>query len=227
MTPVLVAGIGNIFHGDDGFGVAVAALLGRRPLPAGVTVKDFGIRGLDLTYALLDGYAAAILVDAAARGEPPGTLYVIEPEVAAAGPAPEDLLLSPHELDPARVLRLARALGGECRRVVDGRVRAREPRRRGVGRCRADAAGRRRRRPGRRSGRAADPPTDRRGEPAMDTRYTPDPESGNTGEPRRDSLQTGGVSRWGVFGIAIGVLAAAAIAVNMPDLVRYIRIRNM
>ncbi|HXC92336.1 MAG TPA: hydrogenase maturation protease [Stellaceae bacterium] len=118
MTPVLVAGIGNIFHGDDGFGVAVAALLGRRPLPAGVTVKDFGIRGLDLTYALLDGYAAAILVDAAARGEPPGTLYVIEPEVAAAGPAPEDLLLSPHELDPARVLRLARALGGECRRVV-------------------------------------------------------------------------------------------------------------
>jgi hypothetical protein len=61
----------------------------------------------------------------------------------------------------------------------------------------------------------------------MDTRYTPDPESGNTGEPRRDSLQTGGVSRWGVFGIAIGVLAAAAIAVNMPDLVRYIRIRNM
>jgi hydrogenase maturation protease len=119
MSPILVAGIGNIFNGDDGFGVAVAQRLAGRPLPAGVTVKDFGIRGLDLTYALLDGYAAAILVDTAQRGGPPGTVYVIEPEAAStADPQPEDLLLSPHELDPARVLRLAMALGSRCRRVV-------------------------------------------------------------------------------------------------------------
>jgi len=84
-----------------------------------VTVRDFGIRGLDLTYALLDGYAAMILVDTAQRGEPPGTVYVIEPEASAiADPQPEDLLLSPHELDPVRVLRLAATLGGQCRRVV-------------------------------------------------------------------------------------------------------------
>jgi len=119
MSPILVAGIGNIFKGDDGFGVAVAQRMAGRPLPAGVTVKDFGIRGLDLTYALLDSYAAVILVDTAQRGEPPGTVYVIEPEGSAiADPQPGDLLLSPHELDPARVLRLAMALGSQCRRVV-------------------------------------------------------------------------------------------------------------
>jgi hydrogenase maturation protease len=119
MSPILVAGIGNIFMGDDGFGVAVAQRMAGRPLPSGVTVKDFGIRGLDLTYALLDGYAAVILVDTAQRGEPAGTVFVIEPETSAiADPQPEDLLLSPHELDPVRVLRLATALDGQCRRVV-------------------------------------------------------------------------------------------------------------
>ena len=120
MTPILVAGIGNIFLGDDGFGVAVAQRMMRRQLPDGVTVADFGIRGLDLTYALLDGYAAAILIDAAQRGGPPGTLYVIEPETSAAAadmPA-QDLLLSPHDLDPESVLRSAAALGGTCRRVI-------------------------------------------------------------------------------------------------------------
>ena len=80
MSGVLVAGIGNIFHGDDGFGVAVAQQLAGRGLPPGVRVVDFGIRGLDLVYALLDGYSAAILIDAVERGDPPGTLSVIEPE---------------------------------------------------------------------------------------------------------------------------------------------------
>jgi hydrogenase maturation protease len=79
MTAILVAGIGNIFNGDDAFGVEVARLLAQRSLPAGVTVVDFGIRGIDLTYALLDGYDAAVLVDAAQRGEVPGTVSVIEP----------------------------------------------------------------------------------------------------------------------------------------------------
>src|SRR5947209_3209759 len=74
------AGVGNIFLGDDAFGVEVAQRLARRPLPAGVRVVDFGIRGLDLTYALLDPYDAVVLVDAAPRGNAPGTLYVLEPE---------------------------------------------------------------------------------------------------------------------------------------------------
>ena len=80
---------------------------------------DFGIRGIDLTYALMDGYDAVILVDAAQRGEAPGVVSVVEPDpVAAADSTPEDLALSPHELDPAKVLRLASALGGNCRRVL-------------------------------------------------------------------------------------------------------------
>jgi hydrogenase maturation protease len=119
MTAILVAGIGNIFRADDAFGVEVAQRLSRRPLPSEVTVIDFGIRAIDLTYALLDGYSAAVLVDAAQRGERPGTISVIEPEHAGAGEAsPPDLMLSLHELDPAKVLRLVAALGGSCKRVV-------------------------------------------------------------------------------------------------------------
>ena len=114
---VLVAGVGNIILGDDGFGVEVARQLRDRPLPDGVEVVDFGIRGLDLTYALLDGYESVILVDAAPRGGPPGTLYVIEPEPAAADD-PAGLTVEPHNLDPARVLRLAAALGGSVKRLL-------------------------------------------------------------------------------------------------------------
>lgn len=117
MTRILVAGIGNIFNGDDGFGVAAAQRLKSRPLQAGVDVIDFGIRGIDLTFALLDTYDAAILLDAAQRGEAPGTLSVIEPEVAQT-PEPADLALSPHELDPAKVLGLVASLGGSCRKVL-------------------------------------------------------------------------------------------------------------
>jgi hydrogenase maturation protease len=113
---VLVAGIGNIFLGDDGFGVEVVQRLLRKPFPETVRVVDFGIRGLDLTYALLDGYETAILIDAAPRGGAPGTLYVIEPE-----PAPEDstaLMIEPHNLDPAKVLRLAAAMGAKVKRLL-------------------------------------------------------------------------------------------------------------
>lgn len=120
MSRVLVAGIGNIFHGDDGFGVAVAQLLARRPLPPSVRVVDFGIRGLDLVYALLDGYEAAILIDAVNRGDPPGTLSVIEPEMPRTGDLEDgqNLLLSSHELDPEKVLQLMALLGADCRRVL-------------------------------------------------------------------------------------------------------------
>jgi hydrogenase maturation protease len=115
MTRILVAGIGNIFKGDDGFGVEVAHRLARRPLSSSVTVADFGIRGIDLTYALLDGYQAAVLVDTAQRGAPPGTISVIEPELSRTDGAPEDLLLPLHDLDPATVLPLVAAMGGTCR----------------------------------------------------------------------------------------------------------------
>lgn len=113
---VLVAGIGNIFLGDDAFGVEVVKELARRSLPDQVKVVDFGIRGLDLTYALLDGYEAAILVDAAPRGVAPGTLHVLEPEPAE--PSDSDLAVEGHNLDPARVLRLAAALGGAVKRLL-------------------------------------------------------------------------------------------------------------
>lgn len=120
MKPILIAGIGNIFHGDDGFGVCVARRMAQSPLPEEVDVVDFGIRGLDLAYALTGGYRLAVLIDAVQRGEPPGTLYVIEPEVAATDmTAPDDAGISPHEMDPASVLRLARIIGGdECASVM-------------------------------------------------------------------------------------------------------------
>src|ERR1700737_3551246 len=77
---ILIACIGNIFLGDDGFGTEVALRLARRALPPGVMLKDFGIRGLDLTYALLDPYDLIILVDACPRGGEPGTVYLVEPD---------------------------------------------------------------------------------------------------------------------------------------------------
>ncbi len=86
---MLVAGIGNIFLSDDGFGVEVVSRLADAELPDGVRVLDYGIRGMHLAYDLASGYEAAILIDAAPRGEAPGTVYVIEPDLSA-GPAPAD-----------------------------------------------------------------------------------------------------------------------------------------
>lgn len=109
---VLVACIGNLFLGDDGFGCEVARRLFARPLPEGVRVVDFGIRGIDLAYALLAPYAAAILVDATSRGGAPGTLYVIDPSPAAGLPAPAsaDAPVA-HGLHPARAIALAQSMG--------------------------------------------------------------------------------------------------------------------
>ena len=81
MKRILVAGIGNIFFGDDAFGCEVAKELAQRPLPEGVRVIDFGIRSYDLAYAIMDDYDATILVDASPRGSPPGTVYLIEPDL--------------------------------------------------------------------------------------------------------------------------------------------------
>jgi hydrogenase maturation protease len=105
---ILVAGVGNIFLGDDGFGVEVALALSRQQLPEGVSVEDFGIRGFDLAYALLDPWDAVIIVDALPRGEPAGTLYVVEPNLAAAS---AETAINPHGMDPVRVLNLAASQG--------------------------------------------------------------------------------------------------------------------
>jgi len=105
---VLVAGIGNIFFGDDAFGVATARRLAGDAWPDGVVVRDFGIRGLDLAYALQEDFAAAVLIDALSRGGEAGSLHVLEPDLDADATGET---LDAHVMDPVRVLRLARALG--------------------------------------------------------------------------------------------------------------------
>jgi hydrogenase maturation protease len=115
---ILVAGVGNVFLGDDAFGVEVVRALAGRRMPDGVRVVDFGIRGLDLAYAMLDGYDAMILVDAVRRGGSAGTVRVLEVDP----PRPEepgatDLTVEGHNLDPARVLRLAAAMGSPVQRL--------------------------------------------------------------------------------------------------------------
>lgn len=105
---VLVAGIGNVFLGDDGWGVALAGRLAARTLPRGVDVVDFGIRGMDLAYAMQDGYDTVIFLDATPRGERPGTLYVIEPDFEDM-----EMTVDAHGMDPVKVLALARTLGAE------------------------------------------------------------------------------------------------------------------
>lgn len=118
MTPsILVAGIGNIFHRDDAFGVSVAAKLAQMPLPENVRVVDFGIRGYDLLLALLDGYDLTIFVDTVSRGGTPGTLYTIEPDFDSAGQE-SGALENAHGLDPARVLASARNAGARLGRVI-------------------------------------------------------------------------------------------------------------
>jgi hydrogenase maturation protease len=109
---ILVAGIGNIFLGDDAFGVEVIRRLSTRGLPQNVQVTDFGIRGYDLAYALLDGYDTTILVDACPRGEPAGTLYVIEPDLNDLGGVEEQQgAVEAHSMNPLNVLRLASSMG--------------------------------------------------------------------------------------------------------------------
>jgi len=129
---VLVAGIGNVFSSDDGFGVEVVQHLLRRTWPEGVSVQDVGIRGVHLAYQLLDGYDLLVLVDAVASGDPPGTLTVFEPileptpeaspENAGLGLAMRGAAaaqsLDSHGMEPAVVLSLARRLGAPLGRVV-------------------------------------------------------------------------------------------------------------
>ena len=111
---LLIAGIGNIFLGDDGFGVEVVKRLAGRELPEDVEVKDFGIRGMDLVYALQDDYDAVVFVDATPRGEEPGTVYLLEPEIEEDGEA----VLDTHGMDPVKVIKFARALGAKPTRTL-------------------------------------------------------------------------------------------------------------
>lgn len=104
---ILVAGIGNIFLGDDAFGVEVAKALARTRLPSAAVVKDYGIRGLDLAYSLLNPWRAVILIDAIARGGAPGEIYVLQPDNdpdLASG-------FDPHGMHPVQVLAMARTIG--------------------------------------------------------------------------------------------------------------------
>ena len=119
---ILIACIGNIFLGDDGFGVEVAQRLTGKRYPPGVQVVDFGIRGMDLAYTLLEEYDTLVLVDAIQRGNPAGTVYLIEPDLtsinAESGAMAGKAALDAHSMDPFKVLAFARTLGAKPIRTL-------------------------------------------------------------------------------------------------------------
>ena len=116
---ILVAGVGNAWLQDDGFGPVVVQRLESRELPSGVTVMDFGSGGLDLAYEIMRGYDALVLVDVSRQGGEPGTLYVLEPDPADyARPIEDGEMISPHGMDPQTVLRFVNAVGGFSGKVV-------------------------------------------------------------------------------------------------------------
>jgi hydrogenase maturation protease len=112
---VLIACVGNVFLGDDAFGVEVAKRLAGRQLPAGVSVIDFGIRSYDLAYALMNDWDLKVLVDALPRGGNPGTIYVMEPDLPS---SVNQEALDAHSMNPVAVLQLVGALGGEVGRLL-------------------------------------------------------------------------------------------------------------
>jgi hydrogenase maturation protease len=114
MKRTLIAGVGNVFHGDDGFGCEVARRLLADPRPEGVAVVDFGIRGVHLAFELTSGYDTIIIVDAVARGGRAGTLYIIDPELAGDSAAVADA----HGIDLGAVFAMSRTLGTPPARVV-------------------------------------------------------------------------------------------------------------
>ena len=116
---ILIAGIGNAWLRDDGFGGEVARLLAERELPEGVQVMDFGSGGLDLAYEVMRGYDALILVDVSRQGSAPGTLYVMEAsEDEVEGNIEDGQMLDPHGMDPQTVLRFVKYVGGWPGRVL-------------------------------------------------------------------------------------------------------------
>lgn len=122
---LLIAGVGNIFLGDDGFGVEVAGRLAVADLPDWARVVDYGIRGMHLAHDLANGYESMILIDATAQGGAPGTIYVLEPDLTAApsaGPAAGDAagnpLFNAHGMQPDVVFGLLRMLDAGPREVL-------------------------------------------------------------------------------------------------------------
>jgi hydrogenase maturation protease len=116
---ILIAGIGNIFQADDAFGVEVANRLAAHTFPPGVRVADFGIRGFDLAYALMEGYETTILVDAYPGEGQPGDLFVLEPDLNdLSSPSEQNGFVEPHAMDPINVLRMAASMGGELKRIL-------------------------------------------------------------------------------------------------------------
>src|ERR1700735_5502690 len=110
---ILVAGIGNAWMKDDGFGSEVVKVLSAQTMPDGVSVVDFGTGGLDLAYEVMRGYDGWVLVGISRPGEPPGTLYVMEADPADVDGSIEDgQALDPHGMDPETVLRFAKYVGG-------------------------------------------------------------------------------------------------------------------
>jgi hydrogenase maturation protease len=108
---ILIAGIGNVFHGDDAFGCEVVRQLEQCALPHGVTVTDFGIRSRSLAYALTDGYDATIIVNSAPCNRAPGTLYFIEPHPGKIQPC-ERAEMDTYSTNPIDAIQMAQALGG-------------------------------------------------------------------------------------------------------------------
>ncbi|HET6862375.1 MAG TPA: hydrogenase maturation protease [Pyrinomonadaceae bacterium] len=116
---VLVAGIGNIFMGDDAFGCEVIRRLAGFQFPENVRIFDFGIRGFDLAYALMEGYDLTILVDAVPRGEPAGTVYTIEPDLRQLEqPDQANLVVETHGMNPMKVLQLVNSMGGTFKKIL-------------------------------------------------------------------------------------------------------------
>ena len=112
---ILVAGVGNIFFGDDAFGSEVARelLRERRPWPPNVRLEDFGIRTYDLAYAIMDG-SDTVLIDAVPRGHAPGTVYLIEPDLQNLGAATPD----GHTMNIVNVLKMVESLGGQAGKLL-------------------------------------------------------------------------------------------------------------
>ena len=115
---ILVAGVGNIFLVDDAFGVEVAQRLSKRTMPENVSVVDFGIRSYDLAYAMMEPWELVILVDAVSRGELPGTVYVIEPELPQTNDSPTEFSFDAHSMNPVSVFELVGKLGGKFARTL-------------------------------------------------------------------------------------------------------------
>ncbi|MDQ6932508.1 MAG: hydrogenase maturation protease [Candidatus Eremiobacteraeota bacterium] len=112
-SSILIAGVGNIFFSDDGFGVEVARRLINESLPEGIKVADFGIRGVHLAYEMLAGYKQVVLVDAVPRGGSPGDLYLIEPELESAISTPDA-----HTMELQSVFAFMRTLGGDFPKIT-------------------------------------------------------------------------------------------------------------